>query len=245
MARPVHRLRHLQAFLRHERDLLEQDNAHWLSWAFGATSFFIVAALVLSRFSVLALIILAVLSPLIFLQIASIMAKHRESLGLGWSSEGKQALGEIRGFNRDGTLEERTDVEIGDLLNSCCQIYREVRGLLKSDEWENAKGTKLEAKTAAESALGALFDDALVISLSGIRSKGQRRDAFAKRMADPSIKGPILESLEDIRGELERLKTEISLASVTTVDDAPYTQALDRIAEIRRAEEELRDTFRA
>lgn len=244
MARPVHRLRHLQAFLRHERDYLEQPNSHWLSWGFGATSIFIVAALVLSRFSLMALFLLAVLSPLIFLQIVSTISKHRESLGLGWSSEGQQALTEIRGFNRDGTLEERTDAEVGDLLNSCCQIYREVRGLLKSDEWENATGAKLEAKSAGEAALGALFDDALVISLSGIRSKGQRRDAFAKRMADPSVKGPILESLEDIRGELERLKAEISLASVTTVTDTHYTQALDRIAEIRRAEEELRDTFR-
>ena len=106
-------------------------------------------------------------------------------------------------------------------------------------------GDQIGGQGAAKSTLSALFDDALVISLSGIRSKGQRRDAFAKRMADPSVKDPILDSLRDIQAKLECLKSEIGLASATTVNDASYTQALDRIAEIRRAEEELRDTFRA
>ena len=97
MARPVHRLRHLQALLKHERDLLEQSNAHWISWSFGGTAFAIVAAITITRFSLWTLILLGVLSPLLLLQIASTIAKHREALGLVWSPEGSAAMEEIRG----------------------------------------------------------------------------------------------------------------------------------------------------
>ncbi len=243
MGRPVHRLRHLQALLQNEQEFLYQPKGSWISPAFAIATIAIILILILSRFSLVVLLLLGITSPFLYVLLASMLARHREDLALGWSKEGAQALQELRTYDRDSTLEERTDAEIGDALNACCAIYRDIHTLLKSQEWLHAEGVRLEARKAAESILGKLCDDAVVISLAGVRTKGQRRDTFQRRMIDPTIKNPILEDLRAIQDRLVDLRDELKAASQMNAEENSFQTTLERIAEIRRAEEELRDSI--
>lgn len=237
-------MRHLQAFLDGQPDPSNSNHASMIVSAIGIPLSAIALAMSAARFSIVGVVVMAFLVLTIMT-----MLSHRFSKALGpviasWSPEANGALSEIRGFNDDSSLEERMDPEVGDHLDLCCATFLEAKGLLGEDVWQDVEGPRLDAKESANAALSALMDDAFVVALSGIRGKGHRRDVFAKRMGKENVKSPILASLAEINGQLDELKSEIASATVRRPQSGDSVRdAISRIAEIRKAEEELRDSI--
>ena len=236
----------MQAFLRREGPATEFEGCSATSLASFGMILGVGAAALAVRTSLLGLTLLAVALMILTFFSAFKASRSQKVKGSAWSPEAHRALEELRSHDSDGTLDERVDSKVGERLNRCCELWSSIKGLLQSAEWTGAEGTRLEAKTVAEAALGALMDDALVMALGGVRGKGQRRDVFAKRMANAEVVSPMLESLEAVEDEMRRLDSEVRATSnVFASGEAPVRKAIDRLAEIRKAEEELRDSIRS
>jgi predicted secreted protein len=244
--RPVHRLKQLQAFLDAYRD--EGTSA--------VMSFLIKAILVLmgllfvgarsARFVLAGWVALFALGAVAVLLgfIESQNRRNRPFLSTSFDLGARTAIIELSQLNTEGQLEERMDPEVGDLLNACAARSLEISETLAKTEWSSSESHRKEAKAAASEANHALMGDALVIAMSAVRAKGARRDAFAKRMADPKVKDQIMGSLSQVLGNLELLKNELSGAPFTSNEDSDaFRQALSKLQEIRTAEEELRATI--
>lgn len=246
MGRPVHRLRYLQAFLWVGAPATEFEGFSATSLASCGMILGVGIAAMAVRTSLWGLMLLAVALMIVALFSALKASRRQRVAGSAWSPEAHRAIEELRSHDSDGSLDERVDLKVGERLNRCCELWSSTKGLLQSAEWNGAEGTRLEAKTVAEAALEALMDDALVMALGGVRGKGQRRDVFAKRMANAEVVSPILESLEAVEDEMRRLDSEVrATTSVFGSGEAPVRRAIDRLAEIRQAEEELRDSIRS
>ena len=161
-----------------------------------------------------------------------------------FDSAANDAIGELADYNKKAQLEERTDSEVGDLLDACAKEFKEISTCLESDVWNTEESLRKEAKVAATQAQYALMGDALVLGMSGVRATGARRDAFSKRMSDPKIKEPLLNSIGQALKNLRVLRSEISDAANTDKENTDaFRTALARLEEIRKAEEELRTTI--
>jgi CRP-like cAMP-binding protein len=156
----------------------------------------------------------------------------------------QKAISELTVLDNEGQLEDRIDPEAGDLLNDCASKAIEITATLSKPEWVSEEAHRKEARAAASSANFALMGDATVIAMSAVRAKGARRDAFAKRMADPKVREQILGSLSQVATSLDQLKSELSGASFASNDDSDaFRSALSKLQEIKAAEEELRATI--
>jgi hypothetical protein len=152
---------------------------------------------------------------------------------------------EFQLLNREGSLEERLDPEVGDELDRCAREYAEIGRLLERPEWKDAEGHRLSAKTSVLNAVDALMGDALMIAATGLRSKGMRRDAHAKRLQKPEVRESMMESLARVRNGLRSLRSELGshpISSQNSLDELEL--ALSKLTEIRLAEEELHQSFR-
>lgn len=170
--------------------------------------------------------------------------RNRPFVNTSFDLGAQTAIIELSELNQDGQLEERLEPEVGDLLNSCASKSLEITKTLDKPEWKASEPHRKEGREAASSANYALMGDALVIAMSAVRAKGARRDSFTKRMSDPKVKDPILNSLRQVFSNLELLKDELEGASFKSSEDSDdFRTALSKLQEIRQAEEELRATI--
>jgi hypothetical protein len=246
MARPAYRIRNLQAFL-------ARVESGWLTYSWG----FFVFLFVGSPLGVVAFINLLNGGPLFwpalvaFAGLTAICArmevKARQKL-ISLSSlsiEGRTALREFCSLNGDGSLEERLDADAAAMLDNCTALFQEIDSIFEQPNWRDAEGQRRVAKTSVKAALMSLIDDAFVIATTGLRSKGMRKDSFAKRMNDPAVREPMLESLDRVRAGIESLRTELGNSSLaSTSPESDLETALAKLTEIRQAEEELREHHR-
>lgn len=237
-------MRHLQAFLDRQPDPSNSNHASMIVSAIGIPLSAIALAMSAARFSIVGVVMMLILIMTVTTMLSLRLSKPLGPVIASWSPEANGALREVRSFNDDSSLEERMDPEVGDHLDLCCATFLEAKDLLGEDVWQEVEGPRLDAKESANAALSALMDDAFVVALSGIRGKGHRRDVFAKRMAKDNVKSPILAALAEINGQLDELKDEIESATAKRPQSGDSVRdAISRIAEIRKAEEELRDSI--
>jgi hypothetical protein len=247
MVRPSHRIKNLQAFL--DRLDLPSDGPSPVALAY---TLFLAAPLALilvtnledgGRFLwVIAALLLGVIGL-----IAGIEMKSRKRFANRKQRfpEAHELCAELNALHRDGTLEERLDPAVGDELDACAAAYVEIGQVLEQPEWRNAEGNRASARISVLNACDALMGDAMLIAASGIRAKGMRRDAFAKRMQNPQIKEPLMSSLGRVRRGLETLRSELGNHPASTPDSLyELESALSKLTEIRQAEEELHQSIR-
>jgi len=243
--RPVHRLRHLQALL---DSYLEPAGDRASNYGALFALLLMAAVVVLSRGRLGPVSWIALLALGALMILLGIMGVRRKADQPFRHTEldvpARRAIEELRRLSLESQLEDRMDAEAGDLVNNCAHASLAIGAILDQPEWNTNEPVRLEAKASAKSANFALMGDALVIAMSAIRAKGARRDAFAKRMSDPQLKGPIMDSLRHVLDNLELLRHELSGASFATEEDSDaFRTALARLEEIRKAEEELRATI--
>lgn len=244
MRRPVYRLRHLQAFLDRQPDPTSTLGATVVSFIIAASASIVALSIAAAMASVIGVMVMGAILLIAYMVLSTRFARAGAPAIASWSPEANTALTEVRSFYADSSLEERMDPEVGDHLDLCCATFLQARALLGEENWQNVEGPRLDAKESANAALSALMDDAFVVSLAGIRGKGHRRDVFAKRMGKDNVKSPILASLAKIHGQLDELKGEIASATTRRPHSGDSVRdAISRIAEIRKAEEELRDSI--
>jgi hypothetical protein len=243
--RPVHRLRHLQAFLDSYMEPAG-DRASNYGALFALLLMGVVVIFSRGRLGPVSWIALFALGALmILLGIIGVRRKAEQPFRhTEFDVPARRSIDELRRLSLESQLEDRMDAEAGDLVDDCAQTSLEISAVLDQPEWNTNDPVRLEAKAFAKSANFALMGDALVIAMSAIRAKGARRDSFARRMSDPKIKVPILDSLRSVLHNLELLKSEVSGASFASSEDSDaFRTALSKLQEIRAAEEELRATI--
>lgn len=168
------------------------------------------------------------------------LSKRNEKRRIEELGDAYRALEEFAQLNRESTLEARLDPEVGDVLDRCAKLYLELDRVLDQPQWSQAQGHKLSARASVKAALKSLIGDALVVGVTGLRSKGMRRDSFARQMADPVVRQPMMDDLSDIESGLISLRAELGSSNPTSAQVTHELEtALSHLTEVRAAEEEL------
>lgn len=245
MSRPAHRIKNLQSFL--DRLDLPNDGVSPLALTL---ALFVGAPLGLIFVSNLAdggpfiwIVFALLLSVAILVAGLQISQRRRLDKRQKQYPQAHELAHEFYQVHKDGSLEERLDPAVGDELDLCAAAYMEIGQLLDRPEWKSAEGSRASARTSVLSASDSLMGDAMLIGASGLRAKGMRRDAFAKRMQNPEVKTPLMESLGRVRHGLEALRSELGNTGATPGSLYELESALSKLNEIRQAEEELHQSL--